>query len=146
MYRLPWKYTIIRYTMSNASWRGASEGCRPKLPRWPFSASGCTHTAGTDLDRCMVRNLGAESSFFVQRLTFFCAPRAARFVVTFLPPASFLAPTPHRPSLIAPAVFCVLSASSGHRVNTWRERSTAKEKIRAFKIQKRILGFIRSID
>ena len=71
MYRLPWKYTIIRYTMSNVSWRGASEGCRPKLPRWPFSASGCTHTAGTDLDRCMVRNLGAESSFFVQRLTFF---------------------------------------------------------------------------
>ena len=33
---------------------GASEGCRPKLPRWPFSASGCTQTSGTDLDGSMV--------------------------------------------------------------------------------------------
>ena len=108
----------------NASRRGASEGCRPKLPRWPFSAPAAPKLRVLPVHGSMVRNLGAESSFFVQRLTFFCAPRAARFVVTFLPPASFLAPTPPRPSLIAPAVFCVLSASSGHRVNTWRERST----------------------
>jgi hypothetical protein len=26
---------------------GASEGCRPKLPRWPFSGFGHTRASGT---------------------------------------------------------------------------------------------------
>jgi len=55
----------------NASWRGASEGCRPKLPRWPFSAPAAPKLRVLPVHGSMVRNLGAESSFFVQRLPFF---------------------------------------------------------------------------
>jgi hypothetical protein len=74
----------------NASWRGASEGCRPKLPRWPFSGSSCTQASGTAVHGSMVGNLDGESSFFVHHPAFFRAPRAARLGVAVLPPASFL--------------------------------------------------------
>src|SRR5262249_9387861 len=92
MYRLTWKYTIIvPHHELTPRGRGASEGCRPKLPRWPFSVSSGTHTLSTTVDESMVRNPGGESSFFLQCPPFFCARRAECLGVTLLPPASFLA-------------------------------------------------------
>jgi hypothetical protein len=43
---------------------GASEGCRPKLPRWPFSGSGCIQAWGTCLGwEYSTRAIPGESSF-----------------------------------------------------------------------------------
>ena len=77
---------------------GASEGCRPKLPRWPFSGSSCTQASGTALHGSMVGSQVRRVKLFVHRPRIFGAPRAESFVVTLLPPASFLTPFPTDPS------------------------------------------------
>src|SRR4029434_3247439 len=69
---------------------GASEGCRPKLPRWPFSASGCTQVLGTAVHGSMVGSHARRVKLFCAAPRIFGAPRAARLVVAVFPPASFL--------------------------------------------------------
>ena len=60
-----WKYTIMSDAMSiRLVERGASEGCRPQLPRWPFSGSRGTRAPDTPLDKSMVREPRAESQPF----------------------------------------------------------------------------------
>ena len=51
---------------------GASEGCRPKLPRWPFSGSSRTQASGTAVDRSMVREPRLESQAFLYSVTHCC--------------------------------------------------------------------------
>jgi len=43
---------------------GASEGCRPKLPCWPFSGSSCTQAAGTALQGSMVGSYARRVKLF----------------------------------------------------------------------------------
>ena len=53
---------------------GASEGCRPKLPRWPFSGSSCTHTTGTALDAKMVGSPARRVKLFSAASHIFLSP------------------------------------------------------------------------
>jgi hypothetical protein len=52
--------------MSIRLMEGASEGCRPKLPRWPFSGSSCTRASGTAVHRSMVGNHARRVKAFAQ--------------------------------------------------------------------------------
>ena len=72
---------------------GASEGCRPKLPRWPFSASGCTQASGTAVHGSMVGSHAWRVKLFSMRPRIFGAPQAESLVVALLPPASVLVPS-----------------------------------------------------
>src|SRR5215468_3569682 len=71
---------------------GASEGCRPKLPRWPFSGSSCTQAAGTAVHGSIVGSHERRVKLFSAAPRMFRAPRAASLVRALLPSASFLAP------------------------------------------------------
>ena len=46
-------YNMTRHELTPRG-GGASEGCRPKLPRWPFSGSSCTQALGTAMPGSMV--------------------------------------------------------------------------------------------
>src|SRR5215510_8906732 len=59
---------------------GASEGCRPKLPRWPFSGSSCTQASGTAKHRSMVGSQARRVKFFVS------VPHCCRFFCSCSPP------------------------------------------------------------
>src|SRR5215831_18496038 len=74
-----WKYTIlVTHHEHMPRGGGASEGCRPKLPRWPFSNSGGTQASDTAVYGSMVGSLTRRVKVFVHRHAFFRAPRAAR--------------------------------------------------------------------
>src|SRR5882762_2857989 len=106
-----WKYTIIWHAMSKRLVEGgASEGCRPKLPRWPFSGSGCTQTSGTAVHGSMVGSPARRVKLFYAAPRIFGAPRAVRFVVPFLPPASFLVSS------------CLTDRSASHRLSLYQSR------------------------
>src|SRR5215467_5280720 len=92
---LRWKYTIIvPHHEHTPRGGGASEGCRPKLPRWPFSGSGCTQTSGTAVHESMVGSHARRVKLFCAASRIFGAPRAANLVIPLLPPSSVLAPSP----------------------------------------------------
>jgi|RhiMetdeSRZDD1v2_1073273.scaffolds.fasta_scaffold124224_1 hypothetical protein len=84
----PWKYTIMSDAMSiRLVEGGTSEGCRPKLPRWPFSGSGCTQASGTAGHGSMVGSHVRRVKLFYAAPRIFAAPRAERLVAAVLPPA-----------------------------------------------------------
>ena len=93
-----WKYTIISHAMSIRLVEGASEGCRPKLPRWPCSGSSCTQASGTAVHGTMVGSHARRVKLFSAAPCILAASRAASLVVTVLPPASFLTKSLHGPS------------------------------------------------
>ena len=105
---------------------GASEGCRPKLPRWPFRSSSCTQASGTAVHGSMVGSHARRVKLFSAPPRLFGAPRAARLVVTIFPPASWLV---HPASLIpAHSTICPYAqpAPSENRVNAGKGNQPAK--------------------
>jgi hypothetical protein len=81
---------------------GANEGCRPKLPRWPFSGSSCTQASGTAVHGSMVGSYARRVKLFSASPRIFGASRAESLVVALLAPASFLA-LPHLTAPSAPS-------------------------------------------
>src|SRR4030095_9033782 len=76
-----WKYTIIKRDHEHTPHGGgASEGCRPKLPRWPFSSSSCTQASGTALHESMVGSQARRVKVFVS------VPHCCRFFFSCSPP------------------------------------------------------------
>ena len=96
-------YNYSRHEQTPHS-RGASEGCRAKLPRWSFSRSSCTYASGTALDRSMVGSHPQRVKLFCAASRIFGAPRAEILVVAVPLPASFLALSPSGPPLTALSV------------------------------------------
>src|SRR5262249_3797864 len=124
MHTSAWKYIILRQAMSlRLVEGGASEGCRPKLPRWPFSGSSCTQALGTALHGSMVGSHARRVKLFCATPCIFVAPRAERLVVAGLLSVSFLAPSPHHAPRTAPAV-----SGSAPRQHKSQRNQLAKEK------------------
>ena len=124
MYIPAWKYTIIRHAMSIRLVEGASEGCRPKLPRWPFSAPAAPKLRARPWIGSMVGSHAQRVKSFCAMPRIFGALRTASLVVAVLPPASFLAPAPHGSPAHRTVSHRISLASSGTRVNTGERGST----------------------
>jgi hypothetical protein len=60
---------------------GASEGCRPKLPRWPFSAPAAPLSVAQTGTGYSTGAVPGESSFFVRCHVFFTPPATSIFAV-----------------------------------------------------------------
>ena len=69
---------------------GASEGCRPKLPRWPFSISDCTQLRAPPWMEVWYGIRVESQAFFCNALHFFdhqsYKSHAERLVVAFVVP------------------------------------------------------------
>jgi hypothetical protein len=104
---------------------GPSEGCRSKLPRWPFSGSGGTRATGTAVHGSMVGSHTRRVKFFVSCHAFLehHGPRALWW------PCSH----PHFPwrspaSLTAAPCHVCLCLSVCHRVDVQRKMNGLKRK------------------